>query len=216
MVLQDLQQVAALIILQLLRAPVIDDQQLDPSQGLQHAGVAPFAAGQRQIGEQPWRAVKGARDVLSAGLLPERTSQPALADAGRSRQQKPLAGAYPLAAGELEEQGAVQPPGGAVVHVLYAGGVAKPRGAGPAFEALLAALGRLVVQQQGQPFGMLQGAGFGLDGHVVEGFGHSVQAELDQAVAGGMGQHGVPQWKVGPRTLGVVDDGARSGVAAQG
>ena len=111
------------------------------------------------------------------------------------RQQKPLASAYPLAAGELEEQGAVQPSGGAVVHVLYAGGVAEPRGASPALEALLATLGRLVVQQQSQPVGMLQGAGFGLDGHVVEGFGHSVQAELDQAVAGRMGQHGVSQWK---------------------
>ena len=50
--------------------------------------------GQRQFCQQPRRTMIGDRDVFAAGFLPERTSQPALADAGRARQQKSLASTY--------------------------------------------------------------------------------------------------------------------------
>ena len=42
---------------------------------------------------------------------------------------------------------------------------------------------------------MLQSTGFGMEGQVVKGLGHSVQAEFGQAVAGGVSEHVVSQWK---------------------
>jgi hypothetical protein len=107
-----------------------------------------------------------------------------------------MPGADPVAAGELEEQAAIETAGGAEVDILDAGLVAQARGTGAALEALLAAHRHLPVEQQGEPFGMLQSPGLGLGFQVVEGLGHAVQAEAGEKVEGRMDQHGgSPQWK---------------------
>ena len=50
--------------------------------------------------------------------MPEGTGQPRLADAGRPDHHQMVMIAQPLAGGKLEEQGAVEPAGGAQVDVF--------------------------------------------------------------------------------------------------
>ena len=75
--------------------------------------------------------------------------------------------------------------------------VAQLRGAQPALEALRAAVGRLAVEQQRQPFGVAQIPGRVLRLQFDEGVGHAVELEGLQLVEGWMGQHRcrLLQWK---------------------
>src|SRR5665213_1477583 len=60
----------------------------------------------------------------------------------------------PVAAGELEEQRPVEAAHGTVIDVLDAGAMAQLGGAGARLEAILSAPGRLMLEQQAEPFGM--------------------------------------------------------------
>ena len=107
-----------------------------------------------------------------------------------------MPGTDPLAAGKLEEEAAVETAGSSEVDILDTGLVAQTSGTGAGLEALLAAHRHLVVEQQGEPFAMLQGPGLGLGFEVLEGLRHAVQAEAGKQVAGRVDQHGgYPQWK---------------------
>src|SRR5690606_34094553 len=68
----------------------------------------------------------GDGEVLAACLVSERAGQPALADAGGSDQQETVMVPDPVAAGELQEQIAVEAAGGAEVDVLDLGVMAEP------------------------------------------------------------------------------------------
>ena len=104
-VLDDLQQVAALLVVELLRAPVVEDAQVDPGEPAQQLAVATVAAGQGKGGEQPRRTVVGHREVLAAGLVAQRASEPALQPSALSQGKVSLsggidAGALPLNSAE--------------------------------------------------------------------------------------------------------------------
>ena len=47
----------------------------------------------------------------------------------------------------------------------------------------------LVFEQQGEPFGMFEGARFGIGLELLEALGHAVQAERVQLVECGMSEH---------------------------
>ena len=73
-VLDDFKEIARLVGGERLRAPVIEDEQLDAGQGAQEPGVARVAVGDGQIGEEPGHAGVENGHVLSAGLVAERAS----------------------------------------------------------------------------------------------------------------------------------------------
>ena len=84
-ILHDLQEVAPPLVVELLRAPVVEDEEIDAGERLEQLRVAPVAAREREDGEQPRGAmVVGDREVLAAGLVPERAGQPALARPARA------------------------------------------------------------------------------------------------------------------------------------
>ena len=102
------------------------------------------------------------------------------------------------AGGELLEEGFVEPPCRAVVDVLDRRlAVTQLRAAQPALEALGVAVGRLAVEQQRQPLGVIQILGSVLRLQLSEGVGHAVELERSELVDGGVGEHCVssPQWK---------------------
>ena len=107
-VVHDLQQVAPLLGGERGQAPVVEDQQLDPGQALQQAGVAPVAARQGERLEQPRQTLVEHRAVVAAGLVAEGAGQPGLADAGRAGEQQLLVAVDPIAGGQPLEQGAVE------------------------------------------------------------------------------------------------------------
>ena len=65
----------------------------------------------------------------------------------------------------------------------------------PGGQALAVAFQRLALDQHGQPILEAEFGGIGMSSLLLERAGHAGEAELAQAVRGGMGQHGCPpQW----------------------
>jgi hypothetical protein len=83
-IVDDFEQIAALLRGQRRQAPVVEDQQLDTGEALEEACIASIAACQRQCVEQAWHAIVEHRSIVTAGLVAERAGKPALAGAGRA------------------------------------------------------------------------------------------------------------------------------------
>ena len=82
--LEDLEKIVTSGGIERCEAPVVEDEQLDAAEHAQQPSIAAVATGEREIGEQLWHALVEHRSVIAAGLVAERTSEPALADAGRA------------------------------------------------------------------------------------------------------------------------------------
>ena len=89
-VLDDLEEIAALVSVETLRPPVVEDQQVDPGEGLAEPRISAVTAGEREGGKQARHAMVGDGEVVPAGLLAEGTGEPAFADTGWPRQQNAL------------------------------------------------------------------------------------------------------------------------------
>jgi hypothetical protein len=149
---------------------------------LQQLGVTTITASQRERGKQARHALVEHGQVLPAGLVAERTGQPRLADPGRTGQQTMPPLTDPVAAGQLQEQRAIQAARRAVIDILDRGQVAQPGGLGTTFKAFLLAQRALAPQQNAQPLGMAERPALRVVSNVAEAFGHAVQAELVQQV----------------------------------
>lgn len=188
-VFDDLEEITPLIVIELFRPPVIENEKIDPCESLQHSGVTAVAPGQAEGGEEPGRPMVGDREVFPTSLLAKSAGQPALADTGRAGQQQPVPFADEAAAGELEEEPAIETADGSEVGIFDLRVVTQFGGAGAGFEALLAPQRRLSLKQQREPFAVLQSAGFRLRVEILEGFGHAMEAEIAKHVESRMGQH---------------------------
>src|ERR1700684_2974197 len=98
--------------------------------------MAAIAARQREILEQPRRALVENGSIVPASLMAERGGQPTFPDAGRPDQRQIVVSVDPLALDQLLEQGAVKSAGTAIVDILDAGlltqlGDAHRESAGP-------------------------------------------------------------------------------------
>jgi len=83
-VVNDLEQIATLLGIERLRPPIIDDQEPDAFECGEQPRQAALAARLGQIAEQAAGALIEYREALAACLVAEGTSQPRLADTGRS------------------------------------------------------------------------------------------------------------------------------------
>jgi len=190
-ILDDLQEIAALLVAELLRPPVVEDEQVGSGGCLEDLGIASVAVRESTGGEQPGQAMIGDGEVLAACLVSGCAGKLALADAGWPDQQETVMLPDPVASGELQEQIAVKAAGGAEVDVLDLGVMAEPCRAGCRLEALLAARRRLALQKKSEPFAMLEAPRFRLGLELVIGARHAGEAEFARHVDGGIGQHGL-------------------------
>ena len=83
-VVDDLQQIAALLGGERCQAPIVEDEQLDAGEALEQAGIATVGARQGEVFEQPGQPQIEGGAVVAAGLVGERAGEPGLADAARS------------------------------------------------------------------------------------------------------------------------------------
>ena len=93
--------------------------------------------------------------------------------------------------GEFLEQRAVEAARGAVIDILDGGLMAQPGIAQAGEQAPVASVAGLLVEQQGEPFGMGQRGGFGGCFELSEGLGHAVESELMQQIECGMNEQGL-------------------------
>ena len=150
-IIDDFQQVASLFGGQWLRSPVVDDQQAGALQRCHEAREASFTAGRGQLGKQPWGSSIEHGQALAAGLVAQCAGQPRLPDAGWAADDQVLAGADPLAGGELLEQRAIEAAWRAIIGVLDHRAVPQSCLAQPMTEAFVFAARRLTIQQQAKP-----------------------------------------------------------------
>ena len=142
--------------------------------------------GDRQVGEQPGHAGVENGDVFSARLVAERAGEPAFAEAACSGDEQVAAFGDPVAGGQLEEEGAVEPARDLIVDVLHAGGMTQTGHPGACFKLLLPAQRQFVFEQQAEPFGVIEGARLGFVFQFLEPLGQAVKAESVQMVERGM------------------------------
>ena len=82
--------------------------------------MAAVASGERQVLAELRPAMIEDGAIVATGFLADGAGQPALADAGRADQGQIVVGVDPFPLRELQEQGAIEPTGGAIVDVFDA------------------------------------------------------------------------------------------------
>src|ERR1700693_3511519 len=107
-IVDDFEQVAALLRGQWGQPPVIEDQKLDTGEALEEAYVPSVAARQCKCVEQAWDAIIEHRSIITACLVSERAGDPALARAGFPGDQEVVSPADPVAGRELGDQRLVE------------------------------------------------------------------------------------------------------------
>ena len=80
-----------------LQAPVVQDQEIRPSEASQETGMATVAASQRKVLEPSGHALMENGLVIPAGLVTQRSDQPAFSDAGRPHENQIVVPLDPVA-----------------------------------------------------------------------------------------------------------------------
>jgi hypothetical protein len=92
---KDFEQVALLGFGEDGQPPVVEDQELDATEGLEQGGVSAVAAGERERLEEPRGAMIEDAASVPASFVAEGAGDPALADPGRPSDQEALGAVDP-------------------------------------------------------------------------------------------------------------------------
>jgi hypothetical protein len=92
--------------------------------------------------------------------MAERAGKPTLAEIARAGDDEIAALGDPITGREFEEQRAVESTQRLIVYVLDAGGMTQLGDPRPCFKLLLPAQRQFVIEQQAQPFGVIETASF--------------------------------------------------------
>ena len=191
--LHDLQEVLAGWGVEGGKPKIVKDKQVHPRQRPEQPGMAAVAAGKRQIAEQLGHTLVEDGAVVAAGFVAKRTGEPRLAEPSGAGDDQIVAGIDPAAGGKPLEHGPVELARMLVVDILDHGlmpeiGVFKPR-----FQAFVAAVTCLAVQQQAEPFGQAERGGIARGQKLPEGLGHAGKAQLFELGKRWMIEHGTSQ-----------------------
>ena len=78
-IIKDLQKVAPFGRIENRKAPIVEDEELNPAEGFEQAAIAAVAARESKRLEQAWEAMILDRPIVAAGLVAEGAGNPALA-----------------------------------------------------------------------------------------------------------------------------------------
>src|SRR5260370_5395234 len=100
-VLDDLEQIAALIGVERLRSPVIKNEQIETGDSAQHLGITSIGASECEGGEETRHAMIRNCEVVPTSPVAEGASEPALAAAAWPGEEEIMPFPGPVASGEL-------------------------------------------------------------------------------------------------------------------
>src|SRR2546422_8189922 len=120
-ILQDLEQVAPVLIPQRAEAPVLEHEDVDASELAEEADVGAVGMSEGEFVEEPGHAAVERPISLAAGLLGKGAGKEALPRPRRPGDQELLVFVDPAAGGELTDDGLVELAAGWVVDRLDAG-----------------------------------------------------------------------------------------------
>src|SRR5271165_252917 len=188
---EDFQEIVTGGRVERLQPPIVEDQEIGAAETAHEAGMTAIAARERQLLEQPRDALVENRPIVAAGLVAEGRRQPTLPDAGRADKRQIVVSVDPASLDELLEQGAIEAAGGPIVDILDAGLLAQPGDPQPCCEPLVLPPRGLSIEEKSEPFERAETIGLPACGEVLEGLGHSLEAERVKLVESGMFEQGV-------------------------
>ena len=160
-VLDDFEQVAAVLGAELRHPPVVDDQDAGLGDRGQQLRIASVGARDGQLGQQPRQAPIRCAVSIAARAVGEGAGYPTLSHAGRSGDEDIEVVADPASVGERQHEVLVEASGLAEVDVLDAGRVTQPGAPEPVGELARGALGELAVDDEPEAFLERQGLDLG-------------------------------------------------------
>src|ERR1700691_4533646 len=101
-IFDDFEYISCLVGCYRLWSPIIEDEKFDSGDGSQQPGITGVAMRDGEVGEEPGHAHVEDRDIFSARLVAERTSEPALTQAACARYEQIAALGDPIAGREFE------------------------------------------------------------------------------------------------------------------
>src|SRR5512145_1968 len=188
-IVDDLEQVAALLGRHRRQTPVVEDQQLDTREALQEPCMASVAASQAEGVEQPWYAVIEHSAVVAARLVAERTGEPTLARARLAGDQEVLPPRDPLSRRKLGKERLVETAYRLRVEILDGRILPEVGELQPCDEPFALALDGFAIDQQAKPLLERERSNIGLLSLLLECFRHADKSEGDQPVVCGMRKH---------------------------
>ena len=120
-VIQDLEQVLRLGAGQRISEPVIEDQELDPGEGIKELGVGAVGVGESGLVQEAGGALVADIEVVATGGVGQSASQESLTHAGWAKDEDVEVLADPLALGQLENEAPVKATRGREVEVFDSG-----------------------------------------------------------------------------------------------
>src|SRR3990172_361745 len=192
-VFEDFEQVAAFAVGQGSEAPVVEHEEVGLGEGGEELAVGAVGAREPQLIEEAGQADVADREPVAAGTLAEGTGEGGLAGPGGADDQDGLMVADPLAAGEAQQEGAVEPAGRAEVEV-FAGGRGEPElgELEEAGEAPGLAGGAFALDEEGEAVLEAEAREVGLALLLAEGGGHPGETQGVETLDGLLDQHGGP------------------------
>ena len=100
-VLDDFEQITALVGVERFWSPVIQDQQVESCDRPQHPGIPSIGAAECESGEQTRDTMVGNGEVIPASLVAESASKPTFANAARPGDEEIMPCRDPVAGGEF-------------------------------------------------------------------------------------------------------------------
>ena len=189
-ILENLEQVAALLVLWRSQTPVIEEEDVHPRELAEEPAVGAVGTRQAEVIEQAGGSAVVGAVAAAAGLVSQGTGDEALARAGRAGDEDLLVLGDPAAGGELADHGLVELPAGRIVDGLDTGlrqlELGFLEGPGQAFVLPGEPLG---VDEQPEPLIEAERRQFGVVLLFGPGLGHGRQFESVQLVEGRGGEH---------------------------
>ena len=198
-VLEDLEEISTLGLVEGLETEVIDEQSGGPLESIEEPGIGAVGASDAEFVEQPGEAEVPDREAVTTGGVAEGASEKSLPGTGGACDQGDLMVVDPVAAGEAQDNGSIEPTSGAEVELFDGGGgeaeLGLPEQASP---APVVADRALAVEEQSKAVLEGEGLDIGDAALLFEGSGHAMEFEFLELVEGLFDDHGsVSQWVVG-------------------
>lgn len=150
-ILEDFQQIPTLGRREDRKPPIIEDENVESGDSLEHAGVAPVAASESQRFEEAWHPVIGHAAAIAASLVTERAGNPIFPEAGLAGNQKVLVAVDPGSVDQMRHDAVIDAAGCAQIEILDTGGLAQGRELQAGSQRLGIALGALTIHEQAEP-----------------------------------------------------------------
>lgn len=149
---EDFQEIEALLVIERVGAPVVEDEQLDPRELVDEAWEATVEACQGEIFEQAWHTQIEDGMIEPGCLASEGTSQPGFSGSGQTGDDEVLMGFQPGALGQLQGVAPVKAAAGCEVDVFDTGFDEAQLGCGqPIGQTPVGAHGGFAIEHQAEP-----------------------------------------------------------------